>query len=256
MSRGWTAKQPVTHIDKDGKQTYCGITKEQVQRSFRSGSSRRPARPISVISRDAAGNPTRMGYRLCTACTAKAWPGTFTVAGGGKKHRAGGKARHPVALPGFERSYLRPFGTHCIGCKRPMPGTEHVWHLKGTAEYICDACASERATGGGKKRHAGGGNQMAKKTTKKRCKWFAGILKDGAEVLCLSYTPTESHSPKGWRYAFGPYPTRKKAIEVAHYQGHRVVNETAQEKRTPLRDSPADPGTVWKSVAEVKALLK
>jgi len=110
---------------------------------------------------------------------------------------------------------------------------------------------------GGKKRHTAG---KANPTTKKRCKWFAGILKEGAEVLCLGYTPTGSHNPKGWRYAFGPSSTRKEAIQVANYQGHRVVNLTAKEKRTPLRDSPEEPGTKWtqvkREISAVKALLK
>jgi hypothetical protein len=101
MSRGWTAKQPVTHIAKNEAETYCGITKEQVQRSFRSGSSRRPAHGISVVGRDAAGNTTRLGYPLCERCKTKAWPGTFTVAGGKKRHSGGGpKTCHCGATTG------------------------------------------------------------------------------------------------------------------------------------------------------------
>jgi hypothetical protein len=69
---------------------------------------------------------------------------------GGKRRRAGGKARHP-GNPRLARSFLRPFAVYCGGCHRYLSGKEHVWHDKAYDKYYCDACGG--GAGGGKKRH-------------------------------------------------------------------------------------------------------
>jgi len=56
----------------------------------------------------------------------------------------------------------------------------------------------------------------------KSCKWFAGKTSKGYVVKCLVPGSNPGSKPKGtprsWRIAWGPYGSRKKAVEVAMYQ--------------------------------------
>jgi hypothetical protein len=66
----------------------------------------------------------------------------------------------------------------------------------------------------------------------KRCKWFGGSTSSGAEAKCLRYTPTSSRHPKGWKYAFGPYRTRTKALQAftspTHISGYSKRNRRSR----------------------------
>ena len=75
-----------------------------------------------------------------------------------------------------------------------------------------------------------------------RCKWYAGSVgyytADGAQhyvLACLTYKPTEDHHPTGWRYAVGPYSTRKALVQALHIPGASVVIQSEQRRtQTPI----------------------
>lgn len=68
--------------------------------------------------------------------------------------------------------------------------------------------------------------QHRRATVQKRCHWYAGSTKRGYEVACLisredsTTYQKPSGTPSSWRFAFGPYSTKAKAVQVAMYQSH------------------------------------
>lgn len=66
---------------------------------------------------------------------------------------------------------------------------------------------------------------MTKRKKTKTCRWFAGSTKAGYEVACLipkgpRGTGRPRGTPKRWKFAFGPYTTKSKAIQTARYQNY------------------------------------
>lgn len=51
-----------------------------------------------------------------------------------------------------------------------------------------------------------------KKSAKKACRWYGGSTTRGHEAKKLCYTPTSRRHPRGWKYANGPFKTKKKAL--------------------------------------------
>jgi hypothetical protein len=110
---GRSVKAGPTHIDKDGTRTYCGITRERIMKSFRSGRGH-----IAVISRADAADPRSFGFMLCPKCKELAGPG---IRGGGDignviARTLGGKKRHGGVKARTGRQ-------KCVHCDLPsIPG--------------------------------------------------------------------------------------------------------------------------------------
>lgn len=65
----------------------------------------------------------------------------------------------------------------------------------------------------------------------KSCKWYAGALPGSGggidiaqrfKTACLTYTPTSSRHPEGWRYAVGPYRTKATLVKTLRIPGASV----------------------------------
>lgn len=149
---------------------------------------------------------------------------------GGKRRRAGGKARHAGSAK-LERSYLRPFATYCAGCHAHLGGKEHVWHIKGTEQYLCNACGGGTA-GGGKKRHG--------KTT------------TAHKLVIDSLHDAQAHCSCGeWNYAFTGART-KQQIQSAYRQHLRAVRQHPWYKWSDKKSATG----VGKLAAEVGSMLR
>ncbi len=53
----------------------------------------------------------------------------------------------------------------------------------------------------------------ARRKARKGCRWYGGMTASGPAAKKLCYKPTSRRHPRGWKYAFGPYKTRKKALQ-------------------------------------------
>lgn len=51
-----------------------------------------------------------------------------------------------------------------------------------------------------------------KKSSRKACRWYGGSTAEGYEAKKLCYRPTSRRHPRGWRYANGPWKTKKNAL--------------------------------------------
>ena len=70
-------------------------------------------------------------------------------------------------------------------------------------------------------------------------KYYVGVSDSGhsfrdATIFRSEVEPDEGCHPINHLYAWGGYSTRKKAIEVAMYQGYRIV--TRRDKPAPIWD--------------------
>ena len=157
------------------------------------------------------------------------------------KRRAGGKSRH-AGSGKLERSYLRPFATYCAGCHAHLGGKEHAWRVKGTEQYLCDACGG--GTGGGKKRHGG--------------KWYVGTAFSKGrmfEPFRAARKPTQSSHGKKYGYAIGPFRSKGGAAVMARYgAGNPNLVTVSQAEKMAKREKAA--GNLDKLIAEVDAMMK
>lgn len=161
------------------------------------------------------------------------------------KRRAGGKARH-AGSGRLERSLLRPFATYCAGCHAHLGGKEHAWRVKGTEQYLCNACGG--GAGGGKKRHGAVKRGSGWRRTHKRAVWtresrgYKLIVKADRRYGDFQW---EVRKTDGQLVRQGGKTTRAKAQAEA-------MREVALTLKYGLpKDQP-----LGKQVAELKALLK
>jgi len=184
-------------------------------------------------------------YQLKTRADGPSWyvPGYFAkqVAEEKARRRAGGKARH-AGSGKLERSLLRPFATYCAGCHAHLGGKEHAWRVKGTEQYLCDACGG--GTGGGKKRHGG--------------KWYVGTAFSKGrmfEPFRAARKPTQSSHGKKYGYAIGPFRSKGGAAVMARYgAGNPNLVTVSQAEKMAKREKAA--GNLDKLIAEVDAMMK